>query len=100
MHRGRTLLLVIPVFWESGIGSAEPYACLPAFTANSIYCRCNVLILYRCTVVMCFLCQVICDRDTGRSRGFAFVVMSTPEEAQKAMERFDGSVSESFSQPP
>lgn len=37
---------------------------------------------------------MICDRDTGRSRGFAFVVMSTPEDAQAAIERYDGSVSD------
>lgn len=30
--------------------------------------------------------QVIIDKFTGRSRGFAFVEMSTEEEAQKAME--------------
>jgi cold-inducible RNA-binding protein len=30
------------------------------------------------------------DRDTGRSRGFAFVEMSTPEEAASAIEQFNG----------
>jgi cold-inducible RNA-binding protein len=29
------------------------------------------------------------DRATGQSRGFAFVTMSTPEEAQEAIRRFD-----------
>jgi RNA recognition motif-containing protein len=33
---------------------------------------------------------VIEDRDTGRSRGFAFVEMATPEEAAKAIEEFNG----------
>ena len=33
---------------------------------------------------------VISDRDTGRSKGFAFVEMSTDEEAQKAIEMFHG----------
>ena len=35
--------------------------------------------------------NVIMDRDTGRPRGFAFVEMSTPEEAQAAMQALDGS---------
>ena len=30
--------------------------------------------------------QVITDRDTGRSRGFGFVEMSSDAEAQKAIE--------------
>jgi RNA recognition motif-containing protein len=30
------------------------------------------------------------DRDTGRSRGFAFVEMSTKEEAASAIEQFNG----------
>ena|ERR1041384_3990580 len=34
--------------------------------------------------------SVIEDRDTGRSRGFAFVEMSTPEEAAAAIEQFNG----------
>lgn len=33
---------------------------------------------------------VITDRMTGRSKGFGFVEMSTEEEAQKAIEMFDG----------
>jgi RNA recognition motif-containing protein len=33
---------------------------------------------------------VITDRMTGRSKGFGFVEMSTEEEAQKAVEMFDG----------
>jgi RNA recognition motif-containing protein len=33
---------------------------------------------------------VIEDRDTGRSRGFAFVEMATPEEAAAAIEHFNG----------
>ena len=31
------------------------------------------------------------DRMTGRSRGFAFVTMSTEEEAQKAIDALNGS---------
>ena len=34
--------------------------------------------------------KVITDRDTGRSKGFGFVEMSTDSEAQKAIEMFDG----------
>lgn len=35
--------------------------------------------------------QVLKDRETGRSRGFGFVEMSTEEEAQKAIEALNGS---------
>jgi RNA recognition motif-containing protein len=34
--------------------------------------------------------QIITDRDTGRSKGFAFVQMSDDEAANKAIERFSG----------
>ena len=33
---------------------------------------------------------VITDRDTGRSKGFGFVEMSTEEEAKEAIRRFNG----------
>lgn len=35
--------------------------------------------------------RVITDKFTGRSRGFGFVEMSSPAEAQKAMEALNGS---------
>jgi len=35
--------------------------------------------------------QVIKDRDTGRSRGFGFIEMSTDEEAQNAVNNLNGS---------
>jgi cold-inducible RNA-binding protein len=34
--------------------------------------------------------SVVEDRDTGRSRGFAFVEMSSQEEATSAIEQFNG----------
>ena len=34
--------------------------------------------------------SVVEDRDTGRSRGFAFVEMSSDEEANSAIEQFNG----------
>ena len=33
---------------------------------------------------------VVMDRDTGRSRGFGFVEMSTAEEANQAVKRLNG----------
>lgn len=33
---------------------------------------------------------VIMDRDTGRSKGFGFVEMSSEDEAQSAIEKFHG----------
>lgn len=33
---------------------------------------------------------VIMDKITGKSRGFGFVEMSTPEEAQEAIKKFHG----------
>lgn len=35
--------------------------------------------------------QVIKDRDSGRSKGYGFVEMSTEEEAQKAVQTLNGS---------
>jgi RNA recognition motif-containing protein len=35
--------------------------------------------------------SIIMDRETGRSRGFAFVEMATPEGAQQALQELDGS---------
>src|SRR5690606_38950141 len=34
--------------------------------------------------------KLMLDRETGRSRGFAFVSMATPEAAQKAIQALDG----------
>ncbi len=34
--------------------------------------------------------DLIFDKFTGRSRGFAFVSMATPEEAQAAIQKFHG----------
>jgi RNA recognition motif-containing protein len=35
-------------------------------------------------------CNIMLDKFTGKSRGFAFVEFSTPEEANKAVEMFHG----------
>ncbi len=35
--------------------------------------------------------KVITDRDSGRSKGFGFIEMSSPEEAQEAIEKLNGS---------
>ena len=35
-------------------------------------------------------CNLITDRDTGRSRGFAFIEMSNSDEAMKAISELDG----------
>lgn len=37
--------------------------------------------------------QVIYDKQTGRSRGFGFVTMSTVEEVESAAQQFNGYVS-------
>jgi len=34
--------------------------------------------------------KIVTDRETGRPRGFAFVEMSTDEEAQNAIAQFNG----------
>ncbi|GAC1427618.1 MAG: RNA-binding protein [Ktedonobacteraceae bacterium] len=36
--------------------------------------------------------SVITDRDTGRSKGFGFVEMSSAEDAQRAIEHLNGTV--------
>jgi cold-inducible RNA-binding protein len=36
--------------------------------------------------------NLMMDRMSGRSRGFAFVTMGSPEEAQKAIEAMNGSM--------
>ncbi len=35
-------------------------------------------------------CQLITDRDTGRSKGFCFIEMSSKEAADAAKEKFNG----------
>jgi len=36
--------------------------------------------------------RVICDRNTGHSRGFGFVEMADPGEADKALEKLNGAI--------
>ena len=35
-------------------------------------------------------CQLITDRDSGRSKGFAFIEMNSTENANTAKEKFNG----------
>lgn len=35
-------------------------------------------------------CQLITDRDSGRSKGFAFIEMNTRDDANSAKEKFNG----------
>jgi len=35
-------------------------------------------------------CQLITDRDSGRSKGFAFVEMNSADNANSAKEKFNG----------
>jgi RNA recognition motif-containing protein len=35
-------------------------------------------------------CKIIIDRDTGRSKGFAFVETGSPDEAQTAISKLSG----------
>jgi len=36
--------------------------------------------------------HVVTDRESGRSRGFGFVTMATPDQAKKAIEQMNGAV--------
>jgi RNA recognition motif-containing protein len=36
--------------------------------------------------------KLVTERDTGRSRGFAFVEMASPDAAQKAIEEMNGAL--------
>jgi cold-inducible RNA-binding protein len=38
----------------------------------------------------CESASVVMDRDTGQSRGFGFVLIATPEDAERARRQLDG----------
>jgi RNA recognition motif-containing protein len=38
----------------------------------------------------CESVSIVLDRETGQSRGFAFVLMTTAEEAERAKKQLDG----------
>jgi len=38
----------------------------------------------------CESASVVMDRDTGQSRGFGFVLMATPEDAERARKQLEG----------
>jgi len=38
----------------------------------------------------CESASIVLDRDTGQSRGFAFVLMATAEDAERAKKQLDG----------
>jgi cold-inducible RNA-binding protein len=42
------------------------------------------------SVGTCESASVVTDRDSGRSRGFGFVEMASPEEAQRAINELNG----------
>ena len=44
-------------------------------------------------VLFDWILQIVYDRVTDRSRGFAFVTMGSVEDAKEAIRMFDGSVS-------
>ena len=46
--------------------------------------------------VLKLIFQIVYDRVTDRSRGFAFVTMGSVEEAKEAIRMFEGSVSAYF----
>lgn len=42
--------------------------------------------------IMLFVARIIMDRETGRSRGFAFITFNSVEEASSAIQALDGQV--------
>jgi RNA recognition motif-containing protein len=83
--------------------SCEPLGPLPAFTERIITMSAKLFIgnlSYETTsdelntlfseVGVVDSCNLIMDRDTERSKGFAFIEMNSKEEADAAKERFNG----------
>lgn len=52
-----------------------------------VECSVELDLMYIC---MCMCAKII--KKNGKSRGFAFVTMSSPEEAQAVVEKFDSQV--------